>query len=564
MVARHGHGKFTLVTEKIGPLPVLGRYIERLHVDSMLSKHIPAGRSSIPPAQCISLLVRNIIMEREPMYGIAEWSSAYMPSLLGVTYGQRASLNDDRIGRALDALYDADRGTMLTELVVGAIREFGIRMDEFHNDSTTVTFSGRYLDADGGYRRGKKSAAIAYGHNKDHRPDLKQLLWTLTVSSDGCVPVHYMAMDGNTDDTSTHLAVWNAVRDLKGSPDFIYVADSKLCVEDTLRYIDGQKGKFITVLPATRSEDGWFRQHIQSNTVDWKSAGAAGRDCYGIPITFSVAESPIPSSEGFRIVWVWSSQKERKDMEIREAAIEKAVSALRKLDKSLNSPKSRIRKRETVVEKADESISGAARYVSYEIAEEHASKFRQQRRGRPGRDTIYTKTVTSRFHVKVKMLEENIRFDAKCDGIFPLLTNCTELSAEDVLDKYKQQPMLEKRHEQLKTVYAVMPVLFKSIARIEAFLFVYFIAMLIQALIERQVRLSMKKQKIASLPIYSEGRECISPTADKLLSAFSEVMTHHLLDRESKIDVFETQLNDKQKLLLTLMDVSPASYDTAG
>ncbi len=564
MVARHGHGKFTLVTEKIGPLPVLGRYIERLHVDSMLSKHIPAGRSSIPPAQCISLLVRNIIMEREPMYGIAEWSSAYMPSLLGVTYGQRASLNDDRIGRALDALYDADRGTMLTELVVGAIREFGIRMDEFHNDSTTVTFSGRYLDADGGYRRGKKSAAIAYGHNKDHRPDLKQLLWTLTVSSDGCVPVHYMAMDGNTDDTSTHLAVWNAVRELKGSPDFIYVADSKLCVEDTLRYIDGQKGKFITVLPATRSEDGWFRQHIQSNTVDWKSAGAAGRDCYGIPITFSVAESPIPSSEGFRIVWVWSSQKERKDMEIREAAIEKAVSALRKLDKSLNSPKSRIRKRETVVEKADESISGAARYVSYEIAEEHASKFRQQRRGRPGRDTIYTKTVTSRFHVKVKMLEENIRFDAKCDGIFPLLTNCTELSAEDVLDKYKQQPMLEKRHEQLKTVYAVMPVLFKSIARIEAFLFVYFIAMLIQALIERQVRLSMKKQKIASLPIYSEGRECISPTADKLLSAFSEVMTHHLLDRESKIDVFETQLNDKQKLLLTLMDVSPASYDTAG
>ena len=204
MVARHGHGKFTLVTEKIGALPVLGRYIERLHVDSMLSKHIPTGRSSIPPAQCISLLVRNIIMEREPMYGIAEWSSAYMPSLLGVTYEQRASLNDDRIGRALDALYDADRGTMLTELVVGAIREFGIGMDEFHNDSTTVTFSGRYLDADGGYRRGKKSAAIAYGHNKDHRPDLKQLLWTLTVSSDGCVPVHYMAMDGNTDDTSTH------------------------------------------------------------------------------------------------------------------------------------------------------------------------------------------------------------------------------------------------------------------------------------------------------------------------------------------------------------------------
>ncbi len=561
MAAESKRGKFTLVSEKIGPLPVLCRYVERLHVDSMLSRHIPAGRFTVSPVQCISLLVRNIVMEREPLYGIAEWSSAYVPSLLGMTYGQRASLNDDRIGRALDALYDADRGTMLTELVVGAIREFGIRMDEFHNDSTTVTLSGRYLNADGGNMRGKKSMAITYGHNKDHRPDLKQLLWTLTVSSDGCVPVHYMAMDGNTDDPSTHLTVWNAVRELKGSSDFIYVADSKLCVGDTLRYIGGQKGKFITVLPATRSEDGWFRQHIQSNKVDWKSAGTAGRDCYGIPITFSVVESPIPSSEGFRIVWVWSSQKERKDMETREAAIEKAVSGLNALERSLNSPRSRIRKRETVVEKADEYISGAARYVAYDIAEEHASRFRQQRRGRPGRDTVYTKAVTSHFHVKAKMLGENIRFDAGCDGIFPLLTNCTDLSAEDVLGKYKQQPMLEKRHEQLKTVYAVMPVLFKNVARIEAFLFVYFIAMLIQALIEREVRNSMKKRKIASLPVYSEERECGSPTADKLLSAFSDVTVHHLFDGESRVDAFKAQLSDKQKLFLSLMDVPPSSYE---
>ena len=114
----------------------------------------------------------------------------------------------------------------------------------------------------------------------------------------------------------------------------------------------------------------------------------------------------------------------------------------------------------------------------------------------------------------------------------------------------------------LKTVYAVMPVLFKSVARIESCLFVYFTAMLLQALIERQARLSMKKRKIASLPVYSEGRECISPAADKLLSAFSEVMTRHLLDTESKIHVFETQLSDKQKLLLTPLGMSPASYDT--
>ena len=110
--------------------------------------------------------------------------------------------------------------------------------------------------------------------------------------------------------------------------------------------------------------------------------------------------------------------------------------------------------------------------------------------------------------------------------------------------------MPEKMPEQLKTVYVVMPVMFKSVPRIEAFLFTCFTTMLIQALIERQVRVSMKKREIASLT----ERECISPTARKLLSAFSEVITHHLLEREGNIDVFETKLNDKQKLLLTPLD----------
>ena len=66
--------------------------------------------------------------------------------------------------------------------------------------------------------------------------------------------------------------------------------------------------------------------------------------------------------------------------------------------------------------------------------------------------------------------------------------------------------MLKKRHEHLKTEYNVMPVLFKNVEKIEAFLFIYFIAMAIQALIERGIRMNVEKRGIASLPIYHEGR----------------------------------------------------------
>ncbi|EQD55567.1 hypothetical protein B2A_05652, partial [mine drainage metagenome] len=60
---------------------------------------------------------------------------------------------------------------MLTEMARRTVRNFGIRMDEFHNDSTTITLSGDYEDADGTDKRGKTSLKVTYGHNKDHRPD---------------------------------------------------------------------------------------------------------------------------------------------------------------------------------------------------------------------------------------------------------------------------------------------------------------------------------------------------------------------------------------------------------
>jgi transposase len=110
--------------------------------------------------------------------------------LIGLAEGDVVWLNDDRVGRALDQLFDADRAALLTELVLSAIREFTIDLAQLHNDSTTVTFSGAYATANGQRVRGKPTAAIQFGYNKDHRPDLKQLLFVLTVSADGAVPIH--------------------------------------------------------------------------------------------------------------------------------------------------------------------------------------------------------------------------------------------------------------------------------------------------------------------------------------------------------------------------------------
>jgi hypothetical protein len=100
--------------------------------------------------------------------------------VLGLGPDDTAALNDDRVGRMLDRLFDADRASLITTTVVRAIREFDLDVAQLHNDSTTVTLTGAYPEADGYTRGGKATAAIRHGHNKDFRPDLKQLLMILT------------------------------------------------------------------------------------------------------------------------------------------------------------------------------------------------------------------------------------------------------------------------------------------------------------------------------------------------------------------------------------------------
>ena len=546
-------GSMNLKSEKIAALPIVNAYLRKLGIAEMLSERVESS-GRFPASTSLLLILRNIILQREPMYTLAEWANSYNPSLLELQPHQLGSINDDRLGRALDLLYDADRGSMMTLIAVMAIRDFHVSTQEFHNDSTTITLSGEYHDADGSRKRGRDSIEITHGHNKDHRPDLKQILWTLTVSSDHSVPVHYMAMDGNTGDSDTHTAIWDSLARIAGSPDFIYVADSKLCTRGNMQHIANHGGRFITVLPASRSESAWMREYMQSHDPEWASAftrkGKRG------DTEFKVFDSPIPSAEGYRIIWVWSSQKEDLDAKVRDSAIREAVSKLDRLHATLSR---RRMKKSMVIRHADEAVTGVP-YVSFAIEESRHPIYRKSGRGRPTPETGYKKTIETRYQVSWQIRSDLIEKDSRADGIFPLITNC-DLDPADVLAKYKYQPMLEKRHEQLKSVYRIAPVLFKNVGRIEAFLFLYFVAMLVQALIERDLRMRMKQAEINSLPIYSEDRECSSPTAYRVFSQFENVEAHHLLIEGKEIRKFYTELSNIQKMILSLLDIPAEKFE---
>ena len=184
--------------------------------------------------------------------------------------------------------------------------------------------------------------------------------------------------------------------------------------------------------------------------------------------------------------------------------------------------------------------------------------FRQERRGRPGETTRYVKHERVRFTIAHRVEFERIEEEARCDGVFPLVSNDRTMTAGELLLAYKQQPAIERRFEQLKTDFVVAPVYLKEASRIQALLCVYFLVLLVEALLERELRRAMERSGIESLPLYPENRACRRPTARKVIDLFEDVQRHMLVSEKGPPVEFATELTRLQRKILPLLGMANA------
>jgi transposase len=520
-------------------------------------------RTKLAPAKALLLLVRNVLVSRAPIYGMGEWAARHVPGLLGLTPADIALLNDDRVGRALDQLFAADVPAMVLAVARHVVQEFGVRLEELHNDSTTVSFCGAYSAAAEERRAlGRPTLAITFGYNKDHRPDLKQLLFILTVTEDGGVPLHFRAASGNVVDDQTHRDTWDLLCQLTGRRDFLYVADCKLATGDNMAYLHQRQGRFVTVLPRTRSEDAAFRDLVRQGQVTWQSLWAKTDDEGNVLDRYDISEQPAQTAEGYRLLWYHSQRKAEQDAVARCDRIERALKQLAALREKLRSPRTRYRQEAKVHEAVEEILqsAGTTPWIRVEVQPQVVESYRQDHRGRPTPHTRYRKQVATRFDLSYAIDDRRVAEDALSDGIFPLVTNVLELSPLELLRVYKRQPTIEKRFAQLKTDFEVAPVYLKSVHRIQALLCVYFFALLVEALLERDLRQAMKRRQIEALPLYPEGRACRWPTARRVIDLFESVQRHSLLRRARPAEVLVTDLTRLQRRVLKLLGLRADNY----
>jgi transposase len=552
-----------LRSRTLGALPIVAHFLQRMRVGAVLERYLPCAdaRVALPPARAIGLLVRNLCVSHQPLYALREWGRSFDPALLGLGGGE-PGLSDDQIARALDRLFLADRASLLTELMLGVIGEFQIDCAQLHNDSTSITLHGAYGQADGRERAGRAAAAITYGHNKDHRPDLKQLVWILTVSADGALPLAYRLADGNMTDDQTHIATWEGLRTLVGDSHFLYVADCKLCTREQMAHIDARGGRFVTVLPRSRKEDRWLRAWLQTNTPDWTEAWRrAGKRVSDPDDVWWTTPTPIRSAEGHRIVLVRSTLKQQLDQAARADTLTRGIAALERLQARLRGPKCRFKDKTAADQAAEEALkhTSTSHLIRHQVSEQLHQWTRVESRGR-GHKPAQRKCQKLRFELSWQIDHDAVARHAAADGCFPLITNDHQLPDAELLAAYRYQPNLEKRHHQLKSIHHAAPVFLKTAERIEALFCCHYIALLCCCLIERQLRQAMTHHHIQQLPLFPEHRACRHPTAARTLELYAGLARHRLYRDGHHITDFPPELTPLQAHVLDLLDIPQTVY----
>lgn len=547
----------TLKRLQVGGLPLIHAIAERMRLKEILYKYIPAhGNEDIPAVETLMLLVYNLILGKDPLYELQEWAESIDFRCINNEDYENVKFNDDRFGRVLNKLYLVDRASLMTELVVLFVKEFNIAVERLSNDSTSIKAFGRYP---GKTRTGLE---LKKGNSKDHRPDLKQLVFSLSIAGDGAVPIHYKCYSGNVTDDKTHIETWNSLLKITGCSDFLYVADCKLCTDGQLSYIVANRGRVVTIIPESWNEVESFKEKLRktkkAKDIIWRrrKPGSDDKNEY-----FSAFRGDyFTTKRGYKIHWIYSSEKRKRDRENRDKHLKKVEQSLAQLNGNIN--KRALKTKKAIEEAAQRIVEEYKLENFFHISSGTITEKYQVQigRGRPGKNTKYRTGVNRLFTLSWTQKKQALKEEAQTDGVFPLLCTDKELTAKEVLKAYKYQPRLEKRFSQFKKIHHAAPLLFKKIERIEANMFGFFIALVVQALIEREVRNKMKEQKIEKIKVYPEQREASHPTTSKIIDRFENICTYKIMENSRVVESYKDSLNEDQKLILSLLNIEEDKY----
>jgi transposase len=486
----------------LGALPVVAGFCSRLKIREIVDEACPVRDvAELTHGQVIEALVANRLTSPAPLVHVRSWARDWA---VGEALGVEADLlNDDRIGRALDAIAPyLDR--IAGSVGVAAIEAFGVDVSRLHWDMTSISMHGDYEQAEEGF------AAPRFGHPKDRRPDLKQVQAGIAVSGDGGVPVFHRAFDGGAGEVGQVIGVLKALQQMATARRMLIVGDSKLISYANLAAMDADGVTFVapaskTYVPAAELAGLSVERAMK---VDYVAQRDQGRPAdrrgtwHVVEDTMSLAgprkRDPVL---GLRRVFVHSSARAQAAATARAKKLDRARDDLERLERGL----------------------GTRHYPTIDKVEARLAVIRRDRRvGAYLRTATGTGPGTGKPTLTWSFDQAAIDAEAATDGWYALLTNLDpgQADAAQILILYKGQEAVERRYSAFKGPLAVAALFLKNNRRIAALVTVICLALLIFCLIERQVRQALAEQGKTKLEGLYAGRPAI-PTGRLILQTLA-------------------------------------------
>lgn len=553
-------------------LPLVRDTIDRLGIYSVVDKLLPRDpRSEVSDADCITVMIMNILMGRIALYRMDNWLDQVDTDILLWEGCPRECFGDVRLATALDHLFDQG-----TDEVLSAVVHSYLHSDEapdvysVHTDTTSLSLYGDYdiipdMDA----------PTVTFGHSKAHRPDLKQVIFGMTLHGAVGMPMAASMLDGNTSDhDANRLQIAQLASMVRPDDEVTFVADCKLVDKHTIGQLLDEEFHFISLLPNTFTlrkqlidtahEQGHELLELARDPGRTKASPDRVYRGTSYECSFPVQDPHVPGKEGLRtermrFLLIESSQLAAKFDNSLEDKLEREA---RRFDKAIKkSNKKPFSCHDDAAKKRDKLVKTLKLHRARVdvIAEEVTLK-----RSRPGRPRKGEEPPTeTRYRLVLGELTadtdaiEQARLYARH---FVLITDHLDeetWSDERVFAEYRKQHLIENHSgfRWIKSEAAVAPMFLKTPRRIAALGLVFVLALMVRNYLQFALRQRLFEVE-ERVPYYGNRPDTAKPTTEVLFDIFAGVMVNQVIEDGEIVERRLANLSDAARRVLELLDVA--------
>lgn len=556
------------ISERADDLPLIIHWLKEMNIASIIDRELPlphGNRKGLSYGELLVLFLSYVISQSDHrLCAVESWVEKHR-QILEMATGWKIGAKDATDDRLADLLsiiglsQGQETENIALRLGQQTIRAYELPTDKARSDTTSFSV----------YHRPKTESEnlLNFGYSKDRRPDLVQYRQMLATLDPMGLPLLGATLPGNKTDESDYFPTWRQLAKIIGHKDFLFLADSKASTYLNRASIDAEGGIYCFPLGMLKPRPQLLLQWV-------KNAPILVEEIY----LNQGEDSDWPIGEGFEVplgtIWLnpetqqwyrWSErwlvvcsyalqQRQLKSLSVR---LSKAEQALEKL--AQNPPQDEVvlkTKVKSILKRyrvGEQILTSVEKKISYQKVYQGAGRGGENRSSRRIRQTTLILTYQ---RCQSKIAEQQL-----IAGWRLYVTNAPvkQLTLEQAVNSYREQWQPERGFHRFKRGHLpALPIYFQDETRIRGLMFLLTIALTVFTLMEFVVRrqLALLKQSLSGLYSGNPKRQTSRPTAEQLLTAFSELTLYLYPNGSAEIN----SLNGIQKQILNLMNIPESIY----